>query len=138
MSSSNRKLLENLSFQSIAEIAGKGLQAVYTIYLANVLGAEGNGVYGFATSIVAFFILFVSFGIDVYGQRELALNRENVNRNVSQIFSLRLFLAVFSYLLLIAYVVIFIDELLVKYAILILGINIFSQAILLNWVFQGF
>lgn len=137
MSSSNRKLLENLSFQSIAEIAGKGLQAVYTIYLANVLGAEGNGVYGFATSIVAFFILFVSFGIDVYGQRELALNRNNIKISVSQIFSLRLFLAIISYLILITYVVFFVDEMLVKYAILILGINIFSQSILLSWVFQG-
>jgi len=137
MSSSNRKLLENLSFQSIAEIAGKGLQAVYTIYLANVLGAEGNGVYGFATSIVAFFILFVSFGIDVYGQRELALNKNRVNKYVSSIFSLRLFLAFFAYSILIVYVLFFVDELLVKYAILILGINIFSQAILLNWVFQG-
>lgn len=137
MTSSNRKLLENLSFQSIAEIAGKGLQAVYTIYLANVLGAEGNGVYGFATSIVSFFILFVSFGVDVYGSREIALDKESVHRNVSYIFSLRIVLAFISYLLLLAFVLFFIDELLIKYAILIVGVNIFSNSILLNWVFQG-
>lgn len=137
MSSSNRKLLENLSFQSIAEFAGKGLQAVYTIYLANVLGAEGNGVYGFATSIVSYFILFVSFGIDVYGSREVATNNKNVEKNVSHIFSLRLLLAVIAYLVLIAFVYLFIDDIIVQFAILIIGVNIFSNAILLNWVFQG-
>jgi O-antigen/teichoic acid export membrane protein len=137
MSSSNRKLLENLSFQSIAEFAGKGLQAVYTIYLANVLGAEGYGIYGFATSVVSYFVLFVSFGMDVYGSREVATNKKNVENNVSHIFSLRLLLAAIAYLVLIAIVFLFIDDIIVQYAILILGINIFSNAILLNWVFQG-
>lgn len=137
MSSSNRKLLENLSFQSIAEFAGKGLQAVYTIYLANILGAEGYGIYGFASSIVSYFVLFVSFGIDVFGSREVASNKDNVESNVSHIFSLRLLLSVIAYLSLIAVVFIFIDDIVVQFAILILGVNIFSNAILLNWVFQG-
>ncbi len=137
MSSSNRKLLENLSFQSIAEFAGKGLQAIYTIYLANVLGAEGNGVFGIATSTVSYFILFVSFGIDVYGSREVATNNKNVENNVSHIFSLRLLLAVVAYVILIAFTYLFVDDILVQFAILIIGINIFSNAILLNWVFQG-
>ena len=137
MSSSNRKLLENLSFQSIAEFAGKGLQAIYTIYLANVLGTEGYGVFGFATSIISYFILFVSFGMDVYGSREVATNKDNVEINVSNILSLRLLLSVIAYVILIAIVYFFIDELIVQYAILILGINIFSNAILLSWVFQG-
>ncbi|MER3329096.1 MAG: oligosaccharide flippase family protein, partial [Candidatus Kapaibacterium sp.] len=137
MSSSNRKLLENLSFQSIAEFAGKGLQAVYTIYLANVLGAEGYGIYGFATSIVSYFILFVSFGMDVYGSREVATNKESVDSNVSHILSLRLFLAIIAYILLIVIVYLFIDDTVVKFAIILIGINIFSNAILLNWVFQG-
>lgn len=136
MSSSNRKLLENLSFQSIAEFAGKGLQAIYTIYLANVLGTEGYGVFGFATSIISYFILFVSFGMDVYGSREVATNKDNVEINVSNILSLRLLLSVIAYVILIAIVYFFIDELIVQYAILILGINIFSNAILLSWVFQ--
>ena len=137
MPSSNRKLLENLSFQSIAEFAGKGLQAVYTIYLANVLGTEGYGIYGFATSIVSYFILFVSFGMDVYGSREVATNKDGVEKNVSHILSLRLFLAVISYLVLIAIVYLFFDDIVVQFAILLIGINIFSNAILLNWVFQG-
>ncbi len=137
MPSSNRKLLENLSFQSIAEFAGKGLQAVYTIYLANVLGAEGYGIYGFATSIVSYFILFVSFGMDVYGSREVATDKESVENNVNHIFSLRLLLAFIAYVLLIAVVYLFIDDIIVQFAIILIGINIFSNAILLSWVFQG-
>lgn len=137
MPSSNRKLLENLSFQSIAEFAGKGLQAVYTIYLANVLGAEGMGIYGFANSIVALFLIIVSFGLDVYGTREIASDKINIHKTVVNIFSLRLFLAIGSYLLLIIFVLFFINDIIVQFAILILGINIFSNAILLNWVFQG-
>ena len=137
MPSSNRKLLENLSFQSIAEFAGKGLQAIYFIYLANILGAEGMGIYGFASSIIAYFLLLVGFGIDVYGSREIAINKDNILENVNKIFSLRLTLALLSYSLLILFVVLFVEEQIVSIAILILGINIFSNAILLNWVFQG-
>lgn len=137
MPSSNRKLLENLSFQSIAEFAGKGLQAIYTIYLANILGAEGMGIYGFANSIVSYFLLFVGFGIDVYGSREIATNKSFQNETVNKIFSLRLILAVISYICLIIFVLFFVNDLIVQFAILILGVNIFSNAILLNWVFQG-
>ncbi|TNE34698.1 hypothetical protein EP342_02495, partial [bacterium] len=137
MPSSNRKLLENLSFQSIAEFAGKGLQAIYTIYLANILGAEGMGIYGFANSIVSYFLLFVGFGIDVYGSREIATNKNFQNETVNKIFSLRLVLAVISYICLIIFVLFFVNDLIVQFAILILGVNIFSNAILLNWVFQG-
>jgi O-antigen/teichoic acid export membrane protein len=81
--------------------------------------------------------LFVSFGIDVYGSREVATNNKNVEKNVSHIFSLRLLLAVIAYIILIAFVYLFIDDIIVQFAILIIGVNIFSNAILLNWVFQG-
>jgi O-antigen/teichoic acid export membrane protein len=137
MSSSNRKLLENLSFQSIAEFAGKGLQAIYYLYFANVIGVEGNGIYGYAMSIVVFFILIVEFGIDIYGMRSIAKDSNNVRKYVDHIFSLRLFLAFISYSLLALFAFLFIDKEIVRYALLILGFNIFSSAMLLNWVFQG-
>lgn len=137
MSSSNRKLLENLSFQSIAEFAGKGLQAIYYLYFANVIGVEGNGIYGYAMSIVIYFILIVEFGIDIYGMRTVAKDSKNVRKYVDHIFSLRLFLAFCSYSLLAVFAFLFIEQQLVRYALLILGFNIFSSALLLSWVFQG-
>lgn len=137
MSSSNRKLLENLSFQGIAEFAGKGLQAIYTIYLANVIGAEGYGIFGTAASIISYFIILVSFGIDIYGTREIANDKLNLKDYVNNIFSLRLFLALVSYLVIILISIFFINDIILQSAVLILGINIFSHATLLNWVFQG-
>jgi len=137
MSFSNRKLLENLSFQSIAEFAGKGLQAIYYLYFANVIGVEGNGIYGYAMSIVVYFILIVEFGIDIYGMRSIAKDSNNVRKYVDHIFSLRLFLAFCSYSLLVVFAFLFIEKEIVRYALLILGFNIFSSALLLSWVFQG-
>jgi len=137
MSSSNRKLLENLSFQSIAEFAGKGLQAIYYLYFANVIGVEGNGIYGYAMSIVVYFILIVEFGIDIYGMRAIAKDSTNVKKYVDHIFSLRLFLAFCSYSLLAIFAFVFIEKEIVRYALLILGFNIFSSALLLSWVFHG-
>ena len=45
---------------------------ITTPYVARVLGAVNNGIYGYTFSIVTYFILFGSLGIAMYGQREIA------------------------------------------------------------------
>ena len=61
------------------------LPIITTPYLARKLGAEGNGIYGYTISIVTYFILFGSLGINLYGQREIAYNQKN-EKNRSKVF----------------------------------------------------
>ena len=45
---------------------------ITTPYVSRVLGANNIGIYGYTVSISAYFILFGSLGISLYGQREIA------------------------------------------------------------------
>lgn len=56
------------------------LPIITTPYLARRLGAEGNGIYGYTISIVTYFILFGSLGINLYGQREIAYNQKSIQK----------------------------------------------------------
>ena len=61
---------------------------ITTPYLARKLGAEGNGIYGYTISIVTYFILFGSLGINLYGQREIAYNQNDKQRKSEILFEL--------------------------------------------------
>lgn len=63
----------NVAYQVLAII----LPIITTPYLSRVLGAENIGIYSYTISISAYFILFGSLGIALYGQREIAFNEDN-------------------------------------------------------------
>lgn len=54
-------------------------------YTSRVLGSEGVGINAFTNSIIQYFILFGSIGINLYGNRTVAYNRDS-KRKLSQIF----------------------------------------------------
>ena len=64
------------------------LPIITTPYLARKLGAEGNGIYGYTISIVTYFILFGSLGINLYGQREIAYNQKDKEKRSKTFFEL--------------------------------------------------
>lgn len=70
-------------------------------YISRVLGSEGVGINAYTNSIIQYFILFGSIGINLYGNRTIAYYRDNKNE-VSNIFweiaFLRVFCLLVSYL----------------------------------------
>ncbi len=135
--SDSRKILKNIFSLTAAEIATKGIALVFTIYLAKILGPEGNGVIGFAKYFVSFFVIVGSLGLDIYGTREIARQPDRITKYVNSIFSIRLILSAILYAILIIAVLLLNKPIEVKVIILIAGMNIFSSGLLLNWVFQG-
>ena len=74
MSQSVKKnYLYNLTYQIMTIL----LPLITTPYVSRVLGAENIGIYSYTISISAFFILFGSLGISMYGQREIAFVRDD-------------------------------------------------------------
>lgn len=49
---------------------------IYASYVARILNADGIGRVGFASNIVSYFLLLASFGISVYGTREVPKVRD--------------------------------------------------------------
>lgn len=68
-----KNYIYNMLYQLLVII----LPIITTPYLARKLGAEGNGIFGYTSSIVAYFILFGTLGISMYGNREIAYNQKN-------------------------------------------------------------
>ncbi|MCC3238248.1 oligosaccharide flippase family protein, partial [Pediococcus acidilactici] len=58
---------------------------VTTPYISRVLGSEGVGINAYTNSIIQYFILFGTIGINTYGNRQIAYSRGN-SKNVSQDF----------------------------------------------------
>ncbi len=135
--SDSRKILKNIFSLSAAEIATKGIALVFTIYLAKILGPEGNGLIGFAKYFVGFFVVICNLGLDIYGTREITCHPNKITKFVNSIFSIRLILSAILYVLLVMIVLFLNERPEVKVIILIAGVNIFSTGFLLNWVFQG-
>ena len=63
-----KNYIYNLAYQILIII----LPIITTPYISRVLGVENIGIYSYTLSISAFFILFGSLGIALYGKREIA------------------------------------------------------------------
>lgn len=123
---------------SVAEFASKGLQFFYTVYLAAILGPVAFGNIGFAKSHIAFYIMAVTLGMDILGCREVASDKSNIRKYVNSIITIRVLFSFVAYLVLCIVVFFFLHESLeVKIIFLIAGLNIFSSAILIQWVYQA-
>lgn len=110
---------------------------ITTPYLSRVLGAQGIGIFSYAQSIAAYFVLFGTVGSSLYGQREIAYVQDNIEdrtrvfweinilRFITSIVSIGIFY--FTFVLHAEYSLI--------YKILI--IEILANMIDITWYFQG-
>src|SRR3989339_5211 len=133
----SQKILKNIASLTAGEAVSKGIIFVYNAYLARVITPEGFGIFGFATAYIMYFLLFVNLGFNTVGAREIAKSPSNTSKYVNSIISVRCILAIIAYAILFFTVLALDKPVLVKYIIWISGINLFSNAILLDWVFHG-
>lgn len=131
------QITSNLFSLTSAEIISRLLGFLTIVYLGRILDKEGFGIIGFAGAFVSYFVLAVNFGFNTYGAKEVAKDKVLTSKFVNNILTLRLFLAALLIILLIIIVFLTQRNILVKYVILITGLNILSNAIALNWVFQA-
>lgn len=132
-----KRLIKNLFSLSAAQIISKVIGLITTAYLARVIRPQGFGIIGFAAAFVSYFALMVNLGFDTLGVREAARNKDNIVKYVNNIITIRLIMATIGYALLVGVISLLDKPLLVKSVLYITGLGLFSNAFLLNWVFQG-
>lgn len=124
----------NLSYQILVML----LPLITTPYISRVLGANSIGIYSYTLSISAFFILFGSLGVALYGQMQVAYCQKD-NQKRSYIFWEIIILRVITMsIALIIYYLTFAtgnNDYTIYYKILIL--EIIGNLIDISWFFQG-
>jgi polysaccharide transporter, PST family len=124
-----------------AEIAGKGLAFVFTIYLLRTIGPENNGILYLAKSYVQVLLVLVWLGFEQVGVREVARDRSKMHYYVGTIISIRMLIALVCYAGLVIGLELFADIARInpttRIVAYIYGLLLFGNAIFLNWVFQA-
>lgn len=133
----SKKILSNILSLSVAEIASKLLVMLFTVYLAKIIGTRGFGIISYSQALIAYFIFFVTIGLDTFGQREAAKGEIERDILVNNIFTMRALFSVVAYAALSAVALLQDKGSEVEQAVLIGGMSLFSTGLLLNWYFQG-
>ncbi|MBO6383962.1 flippase [Enterococcus casseliflavus] len=72
-----KKTAYNFLFQSLFQVMKIILPLITIPIISKALGPEGIGIYNYTNSIAQYFVLFAGLGVGVYGNREIAIAREN-------------------------------------------------------------
>lgn len=128
-----KNYIYNLSYQVLILI----LPLVTTPYISRVLGAENIGIYSYTLSISAFFILFGSLGVALYGKREIAYKQKDKKKYSIVFWEIVLLRIVTMSISLIIFYFAFANrgDYMVYYRILIL--EIIANFLDISWFFQG-
>lgn len=76
-------LTRNYIYNLLNQIINVVVPILMTPYISRVLGANGIGIFSYTNSIVSYFVLIATLGLDVYGQREIAYVGENIERRTA-------------------------------------------------------
>lgn len=133
----SQSLKKNYVYNLLYQILLVLLPIITTPYIARILKASGNGVYSYTSSIVTYFILFGSLGINLYGQREIAYvqnDKQRRNKIFSELFILK---AVALTIAMVLFWLFFANS--GEYALYykILTLEIFANIVDISWVYQG-
>ena len=92
--STRRLVLQNSAFNFMAGVSQRIGQALIFILIARQLTAESTGAFKLATTYTGILLALSLWGLDQLLVREVARNKEEVSRYLSNFFLIRLLLAI--------------------------------------------
>ena len=98
----NKKIVENYFFMTFSQVAGSLIGLLIFPYVIRALGAETYGLFVFANSVVAYFIIFISFGLSFPALKDVSQNADNFeikNDVVSTVFTAKVYLSLAAMLI---------------------------------------
>lgn len=136
----NKKVIENYFFMTILQVLNSFFYLLIYPYLIRTLGAEQYGVYVFATSVVSYFVFFITFGLDLPATKAIAENVDNKDKMqeiLSSIFTAKTYLFFISIAVLAGLLWIVPKFYIYKEVIALCFISIYSYVLFPQWFFQG-
>lgn len=98
MANKVRTVFANMSWLMVSQIITSVLAFVWTLILARYLGVYDYGVFGTANSFVVLFGILADLGMATYLVRAIATDFDSENRYLNNAITLKLFLCVFYFI----------------------------------------
>lgn len=76
----NSSIKKNFMYQMIYEVLVMILPFVTSPYISRVIGAKGLGIYTYSALVASYFVLFSMLGLKNYGNRAIAMVRDDKKR----------------------------------------------------------
>ena len=135
-----KSIKKNFIFNILLNLSKVIFPLITAPYVARVLAPEGVGLYNFAIIYVGYFALFAVLGVATYGVRETARLRDDkdgLNRFVSEIISIELFLTILVSIIFLATLFV-IPQLNKNFEIfLVAGITLYTSPFIIDWYYKG-
>ena len=128
-----KNYIYNLSYQILLVI----IPLITTPYLSRVLGADGIGTISFAESIVSYFVLFGTFGITIFGQREISYVQDSVEKRSQAFWETKCLEFITAGTALLLYIPFALSRPQNRIIYLFLSFNIIAVIFDVTWFFQG-
>ena len=129
-----RNFIYNIGYQVLMVI----MPLITAPYISRVLGAYNLGIYNFTYSIADYFILFAMLGVKNYGNRQIAMvrdDKEKLSRTFCAIYGFQLMSSLSMIFLYCCYIALFNQE---NIAVSIAqGMYILTAAVDISWFFFG-
>ncbi len=136
----NKVVISNYFSLTILQAANYILPLVILPFLVRVLGAEKFGLVMFAQSLCVFLVVFVDYGFNISGTREIAVNKDDKDK-ISEIFSAIMIIKIgliLTALFLLFVIVNSFSRFRIDSSIYYLSFGIvIGQALFPTWFFQG-
>lgn len=107
-------------------------------YAARIFGADGVGIQSYVGSILAYFVLFAGLGTATYGQREVAMYRDDKKKSSKVFWEIETISIITTSISLIAWIVMicFTEKYTLYYAVLTM--NIIGVGFDISWFFGAY
>ena len=134
-----KKISINFAYQVAYQLLTIITPLITTPYIARVLGPTNNGLYTYSFTVVNYFVVFSSLGIEAYGNRLVAQSRANgkdeLNKAFSSLFCMHFIVGGIATVAYFLYCLCLSQE--YKSIALAQSIWIISALIDINWLFFG-
>lgn len=129
---------KNFIYSSIYQVLVLVLPLITTPYVSRIFGAENLGVYSYTNTIAQYFVIFAMLGLNNYGNRAVAMARDNqdeLDAVFSEIYTMQVVTGLLSLLVYLVYTLFIAGE--YKVYSLILILYVLSAVFDINWLFFG-
>jgi len=100
------QVVKNYLYNAFYQIFILLVPLITTPYLSRVLGPTGVGINAYTNSIIQYFILFGSIGVNLYGNRQIAFvrgDRTKMTQTFYEIFFMRIITVIIAFIAFIAF-----------------------------------